>query len=730
MDSVIAWRYWVGRRSGKGLVFLLLAVVVSGLVSIVAAAAVEDTPAIRIKRTETGPVVDGVLSDPAWRDAARIEGFVQREPRTGEPASERTVVLITYDEENLYFGFHCYDSSPGSITAKEMARDADLSQDDRVQIILDTFLDRRTGYWFQIGPRGSIGDALISDNGAVFNKDWDTLWEGRAVIHDEGWDAEVAIPFQSLSFPQGSDTWGLKLIRHIKRLEESDYWPTANLDSYNFQVSDAGLVVGLEGIRQGHGLDIRPYGLGGLHHEENGNYGLKGDVGVDVFYRVTPSVQAALTVNTDFAETEADTRRTNLTRFPLFFPEKRDFFLDGASYFTFGTNRNDLIPFFSRRLRLDVGGRPIPILGGGKLTGQVGDWNLGFLGVAEDRNDETRGYGVARIRRNFGRESSVGFLGTTGNAVGEEDSRLLGADLRLATSRFRDDKNLALTLFGLWTDTDTAAGSDAAFGGELAYPNDFVDAVVGFQEIGDRFEPGLGFVPRRGIRSSYANFALRPRPERWDIRQLSFGTEFEYTTDLDNRLLTRILELQPVNIRFDSGDQLGGELHLNFEYLDEAFHIHPDHAIPVGEYRFIDYRATFDSARRRRFWFSAEGNWGEFYSGRRKGTELAMGYKVAVPVFLSVEWEQDRVYLPSGSFTATVSRFVANVLFSPDVTLYNYIQYDNLSRVLGWQSRFYWILQPGNEIIVVWNANVSEPWDQPRWGDTNARLKVNYNFRF
>ena len=690
-----------------------------------------DRGRIEVSPTDTPPVIDGILDDAAWDGAARIEDFLQREPATGAPATERTLALVTFDARNLYIGFRCFDSRPEAITAKEMARDADLAQDDRVQIILDTFLDRRTGYWFQIGPRGSIGDALVGDNGAVFNKEWDGLWQGRARIHEGGWDAEVAIPFQTLAFPKGSTTWGLKLIRHVKRLEEVAYWPVANLNTYRFQVSDAGTMEGLEGIDQGLGLDVRPYAVGGFLREAEGNRALVGDVGLDLFYRLGPALQSAVTVNTDFAETEVDARQTNLTRFPLFFPEKRDFFLDGASYFTFGNNRRDLLPFFSRRLGLDGAGRPMPILGGVKLTGQQGPWNLGLLSLAEDRpNEGHRGYGVARVRRNVGRESSAGVILTAGNALGPEGNTLAGADLRLATSRFRGGKNLAFTLYGLRSDTEGPVGADTAYGAEITYPNDLLEAEAGFREIGDRFRPGIGFVPRDGIRNAYLGLALQPRPERWGVRQTSFGGALDYVTDLEGRLLTRVVQLRPVAVRMDSGDGFGTGVVFSHEVLDEEFRIRPGYSIPADEYSFVSYLVEAETARRRNLWVASRLGWGGFFNGRRRTVEAAVGYKVAIPLYVSAEYLHNRVFLPSGSFSANVSRLQLNVLFSPDVTLYNYMQYDNFSRLLGWQSRFYWILRPGNEIILVWNANVREPWEEARWGETAARVKVNYNFRF
>ncbi|MDX9810775.1 MAG: DUF5916 domain-containing protein, partial [Bacteroidales bacterium] len=278
--------------------------------------------------TDKAPVIDGLIDDDVWKQAASVSDFVQREPRTGEPITEKTVFLFLYDNNNLYIGFRCYDD-PGGITAKEMARDVDLSNDDRVQVILDTYLDGRSGYWFQMGPRGSIGDALINENGKDFNKSWDGLWDGKAKITDEGWEGELIIPFKTMGFLPGNDTWGLKIIRNIKRKSETAYWPPTTLNADRFQISDAGRISGLKNITQGIGLDLVPYVTGGFSKKENASSDPVLDAGIDAFYQITPSLKAAVTVNTDFAQTEVDQKQINLTRFSLYFPEKRDFFLDG-----------------------------------------------------------------------------------------------------------------------------------------------------------------------------------------------------------------------------------------------------------------------------------------------------------------------------------------------------------------------------------------------------------------
>lgn len=703
---------------------LLLVPVLTCLLSAVVA-----QTTITAVRVDEPPRIDGILDDAAWTHAAVIEGFVQREPHPGEPVSEKTQVLICYTSDFIFFAFRCFDE-PSAITAKEMARDVDLSPDDRVQIILDTFLDGRNAYWFQIGPRGSIGDALISENGAAFNKQWDGLWAGKARIHAKGWDAEVAIPFRTLSFRPGQTRWGLKLIRHIKRNLERAYWPTANLDTYGFQVSDSGILDGLEGITQGVGLDVSPYALAGTDQRTEDGVNRVGDVGLDAFYQITPGLKSALTVNTDFAQTEVDARQINLTRFPLFFPEKRDFFLDGANYFSFGPAGESLIPFFSRRVGLDASGNPIPIIWGGKMTGQYGDWNLGFLNIMDNRTTRNPNFTVIRVRRNLGHQSSVGFISTRGNALSDADNYTVGGDFKLASSTFRGHKNIALSLYGLKSGTAGLTGDDRAFGAEFSYPNDFLNLRTGFRQIDKNFIAGVGFVPRVDVRESYAAATLGPRPERWGVLQMFFGAGFDYVTDLDNRLLTRRIDVTPLRVLFLSGDGFSLKTGSDYEYLTGDFQIHPEHLIPLGGYEFFRHQVEFESARRRNLWFSTGYEWGSFYTGRRTDTSFAGGYKVAVPLYVEFGIDRNHVSLADGEFTTNVSRMNVDVLFSPDVTLYSFLQYDNLSHTMGWQSRFRWILKPGNEILFVWNSNWREPFQRMQLAESTARVKLRYNFRF
>lgn len=576
------------------------------------------------------------------------------------------------------------------------------------------------------------------------NKDWDGIWIGRSSIQNHGWETEIAIPFKSLNFHPNQERWGLKLLREIQHRSEIAYWPVANIDTYKFQVSDAGVLIGLQGITQGLGIDIRPYALAGIDQQKGKDLKYPTDLGLDVFYQITPGLKSVVTLNTDFAQTEVDDRQVNLTRFRLFFKEKRDFFLDGANYFHFSREGDrsspkstQLIPFFFRRIGLSENGNPIPIIGGVKVTGQTGKWNLGLLDVVDDRKHGRENFTVLRLTRNFGSQSTIGIIGTSGNAISDEKNNVIGADVSLATSTFRGDKNLEFLLFGLKSTSQNLVGNDCAFGSEISYPNDFFSIRLGYSQIENNFFAGVGFVPRKNIRNTYFEIGLGPRPKKWGILQFEFESEFDYITDLNNRLLTREIEFTPVGIRFLSGEEASFKLSQQFEVIDKDFNIFGDFIIPYGTYNFWRYAFSLSSAQRRNLFAEMNYKWGNFWNGNRKQTELELGYKVCVPLFLGLEYEHNDVDLPVGNFYADVFRFTGDILFSPRMTLNSFIQYDNDSQKIGWQSRFRWIIKPGNEIIFVWNsiwrdplAHIHPSIENFALAESTTRLKINYNYRF
>ncbi len=694
-------------------------------------------PVIQAVKTDTPPHIDGNVTEEVWDNAFLVTDFFQREPNLGALVSQKTEFLVCYDEHHIYFAVKCWDD-PQKITAKEMARDVSLGNDDRIQIILDTYLDRRNGYWFQIGPRGSIGDALISENGAAFNKEWDGLWTGKASIKDYGWEAEVAIPFKSLGFDKSNTQWGIKYIRHIVSNIESSYWPEANLNTHKFQVSDAAILDGIENITQGIGLDISPYLVTGLDSKKGESTDPKLTGGVDLFYQITPSLRTSLTINTDFAETEVDDRQINLTRFSLHFPEKRDFFLNGANYFQFGIEGDDnspaakrIIPFFSRRMGLDEFGQPIPINYGGKLTGQYNKWNIGLLHMNDDRETGNQNFSVLRLSHNLGKQSSIGIIGTHGNALADSMNQLAGADIKLSTSTFQRNKNVTFTFFGLKSKTRNLSEDNSAWGTQFSYPNDLIKARLGHHQIGKNFVAGMGFVPRTNIKETYGEFELGPRPGKWGIMQVLLGGSFNSISNLESKKVeTAEIQIKPLGIRFFSGEEIGYSLLNQQEYLYTGFNIFEEIVIPQNGYQWWRHKLDLKTKGARNIWGEASYGFGDFYNGKREDIIIKANWKVSVPFFLGGSFIQNNVNLPQGNFTANIYQLNANILFNPDITLYNFVQYDNASKNAGWQSRFQWIVKPGNEIIVAWNARLLKN-EGPFYMDESAlRLKLKYNIRF
>ena len=687
-------------------------------------------------RVNTPPIIDGHINESVWEQAFKIDHFIQREPNPGAEVSEKTIVSVCYDANNLYFAVKCFDD-PKKITAKEMARDVSLGNDDRVQIILDTYLDHRNGYWFQIGPRGSIGDALISENGASMNKEWDALWTGKSSINSEGWEAELSIPFKTIGFDPNKTVWGMKLIRNIKRKLETSYWPVANLNTHRFQISDSGLLEGLEGITQGIGIDIAPYVIGGINTVHGAKNKSHADGGMDIFYQVTPKLKASLSINTDFAETEVDDRQINLTRFNLYFPEKRDFFLDGSNYFKFGIEgddnnpyRNSIAPFFSRRLGLDNNGNMLPVRYAAKITGSQNNWNLGLMHISDERDYGNSHLSVGRISRNIGAQSSVGVIGTYGNTLSNIENKVGGFDLKLATSKFQKNKNIALTLFGLISDTPDKKNNNTSWGADIAYPNDLLFFGLGHYEIGENFVAGIGFVPRNNIKATYGNLSIGPRPNKWGILQVKSGAGFNYITNFNNVMVTREIKLSPIGIRFKSGEEFYYSINQQYEFLTSDFNIYSMFIIPKNEYTFWHQNFQLITAGSRNLAGAINLGSGDFYNGHKQDLKLTINYKVAVPVFIGVNYAINHVSLPEGDFTAKIYQFNANILVNPTITLYNYFQYDNSSEKLGWQSRFQWILKPGNEIILAWTSGWSQPGSRMIMDESALRLKLKYNIRF
>ena len=690
-------------------------------------------------RTTDKIKLDGRLDEAAWAAATPIGPLVQRVPHELQPASEEAEVRVLYDTDNLYVGIVCRDREAKAIVSTQLARDSDLGVDDYVVVVVDPFFDKRNGFFFQVNPAGARSDGQISNNQERASYNWDGIWNAATHRTGDGWSVEMAIPFKTLRFKPGQATWGLNVERQIKRKQEQDRWAAPRQNVWITNLAEAGLLGGLEGLQQGKGWELRPYASGG---QEQGDG--TGKAGLDVTKNITPNLTAVLTVNTDFAETEADARQVNLTRFPLFFPEKRQFFLEGAGTYDvagLGTRNVDLIPFFSRSIGL-IEGQEVPLLAGAKVAGRVGNYNIGFLDVETrkvdglqldegERNLAKQNLLVARVSRNLFTQSQVGFIVTRGNPEGTGDNNLIGADLRLATSTFKGGKNLSLDLWGMRTDA-APLGVDHAFGARLDFPNDLWDVSLNFKRIGENFRPALGFLPRAGILKLSPGVAFQPRPGKWGIRQFFFELEPDYITNLRGRLENWRVFTAPFNVRTESGEHLEWNWIPQFEHLDAPFEITTGVIVPPGSYRFTRYRAEVNTAEKRPWVVDLAFRYGGFYDGHLKQLEGALTLKPSTHVLLKLGGEWNDVDLPEGPFKTRIYAVTFEYNFSPNVTWANLVQYDSESRLLGAQSRFRWILRPGNDLFLVvnrgWEKRVTDGDYIPTFDRASAKLQ--YTFRF
>jgi hypothetical protein len=720
-----------------------LAVIYVAILSLPLAAA--DGPEVAVRRLSGKIQVDGVLNEPAWRESPAIQEFAQVEPRSGDPATENTRVWLAYSKDALYIAVRCEDRGP-KIVATEMRRDAGLGDNDNIEIVLDTFHDHRNAYYFATNAAGALVDGRITENRQPA-LEWDGIWNVRTRIDEQGWTAEFEIPFKTVGFNPSLRDWGFNISRYLARGRETSRWASPSLDVQLSQAVRAGHLTGLEGLSQGVGLDIKPYGIAGYTRDIEKADKLRGvrDGGADVFYRITSNLVSSTTFNTDFAETEVDSRQVNLTRFPLFFPEKRSFFLEDAGIFEFAQTGEDgggdFVPFFSRTIGL-VRGEEAPIRAGEKLTGKVGRFDIGLLdsqtgalnGEAGSPRIPGKNLAVGRVKANFLSQSYIGALLTNGDPTGETSNQVAGLDLKLATSNFLNrEKNLSLMLFGSKSRTTGIEGRDAAYGGVIAYPNDFVSLQYKWMKIGENYNPALGFVPRRGVRVSSASAEIRPRPKNlWNIRQMSFEFEYNDYYNLTNRTSeTQELKATPFQWFLNGGEMISYEWSLNREQLFEPWQITDGVIIPAGRYSFNSHGIQIESSPGKPLSVSLEAGTGSFFSGSRRQAGGEVTWRRNRHLTTSLRLEQNWIRLKQGSFDTSLLMYRLDYSFTPFLTLANFIQYDTESQNIGLQSRLRWILTPGNDVFVVLNhAWQEDQFNRFEAAQTRFRVKFNYTFRF
>ena len=668
-----------------------------------------------MSETET-VTLDGRLDEDIWMRAVPATNFIQMDPNNGQPATEQTEVRIVYNADMLYMGVTLFDSEPEKLIYYQMQRDGNLPADDKLQWAIDTFNDGRTAYWWEMNPLGSMADALRGANNAN-NRQWDGIWDARANRSEIGWTLEIEVPFRTMNFNPDTEAWGINFQRTIARKNEVSLWMGWPRNQGLNRMSNAGLLTGIREVTQGRGLDVKPYVVGTSESfPGRGDSSVTNDanVGVDLFYNLTPQLRANLTVNTDFAQAEVDARQVNLTRFSLLFPEKRDFFLDGSLFFDFASTSggDDVIPFFSRRIGLDERNTPQRINFGSKLTGQAGAFDIGVLQVQTGNEGSVLGenFGVMRLKRRIGRESYLGGMYTLRNprAGGIDTRQTVGLDFRLATSTFLGSSNLGGSGYLLRTTNPLDTGRNAAFGAEISYPNDPLNAQIEYMEVQENYDAAVGFTRRRGFRNINPRVTFAPRPRQHPlIRRFNFGGEMDWFLDpRDNRLLTREIDVTAFQVDLHTQDSIQFHVVPTYERLEEDFGIAPGVTLPVGqEYNFTRYRIQGSTTSRRPLALSPEVEWGSFYSGDRLRLSLTANLRAAPGQMFTFTNEWNRVSLAEGQFYTRLYRVIAETQFNPRIAIVNNVQYDSQSAVIGWQSRFRWIINPGNDLYFVYIHN-------------------------
>ncbi len=681
--------------------YLLLFLVLVALPTPVSAMPEVEVPAALISTAEA-PKIDGVLDDPIWQRLDPITDFRQREPVEGAEATERTEVRIAYDADHLYFGFIMHDREPAKVRANVFDRGGRIDKDDRVIIALDTYHDRRNAYIFEINPLGTQDDALLTDEQST-NWNWDCVYYSEGRVTERGWELEVAIPFSQIRFAKVEPlNMGVAIMRTINRKNETAIWPYISPDFRMgiFQVSQYAALTGLHGMKRGRHLEIKPYLLTGAQTRDvgpNREADIVRDVGVDVKYGVTSNLTLDLTLNTDFAQVEADNAQINLTRFNLFFPEKREFFLERAGLFTFG-NAGETEVFFSRRI-----GITNDILAGARLTGQAGPVSLGLLNIQTKQEEGVAGsnHGVARVRADVHPRATVG--GLFANLEGPDAfNRALGVD---GTVRLLGSSRIDAWFANVW-DTDKAA-SDAAGSLDALLRNDRYSLEFGYTNVGTNFQPAIGFVRRLDMIRYRSEVGFRPLVGDGSgfVRRLSFFVEGEYIEGQDHEKQSTEIEGSAF-VFFRARDHAGIEVGRAFERLEAPFLIRPDVEIVPGDYTFdtITFFGSFDQSRR--LYASLEVEAGSFFDGTRTGLSGQLGFRFSKHLKMEGLLNHNIIALPfdNGDFSATVAGLTVQVATSRKLFANALVQYDNFSKALQANVRVNWIHTPGSDLFLVFNT--------------------------
>lgn len=703
------------------LLFLLLGLINAAVV--IAQPMQQSTPGIQAQPlfeitaiyAEEAPRIDGHLDDAIWQTIEPVTNFTQLWPEEGAAPTELTEVRIAYDRDNLYIAYKFYDRNPELIRAKNLERGGRNDRDDHAYIALDTYQDKRNAYLFEMNALGTQDDATITDEGITLDSfSWDAVFVSETVIDDEGWSMEVSIPFRQLRFPKGEELeFGLMLSRMINRKNERVMWPPIGLEFGTFgalaAVSQYGTLKGLKNVRRGKNIEIKPYVIAGAEEvrpdlqTEATDANFTRDLGVDIKYGISSNLTLDLTINTDFAQVEADNVQLNLSRFSLFFPEKREFFLERSGLFEHGNPRSTQT-FFSRRIGLTN-----QILAGGRMTGQIGRFSVGVLNIetgeeiGELLGSRSANNTVARIRTSVFPRATAGAIFTNFDHDGYYN-RVAGVD---AQYRFWGSSEFSTWYTNMW-DANTALNDDAGHA-SLTVQNDLYGARATFTSIGENYNPVLGFVRRRNIRQYTGRLMYNPLVESealpW-VRRLNFLGDYDYIEGQDGMKQTTETTLL-ARAEFNRRDNIDLTYQRQFERLDVPFFIQQDAPIPEGDYTFAKYGINGMTDSSRRLYGSGGISTGTFFNGNRTDIEGGLGFRQSQYLQLESSINYSIIDLPitNGKFDATTLSLSVLGALNRKFFARALIQYDNFSRDLQANIRFDWIHTPGSDLFLVFNTS-------------------------
>jgi hypothetical protein len=675
-------------------------------------------------RIDTEITLDGRVDEPDWKLAIPATDFLQRTPRTGEPASERTEARFLYDSDNIYVGLTCFDSDLENMRVTELKEDFDISRTDLIQLIFDSLHDGRSGFSFSVNPAGGKRDSQLSQNGTV-NNDWDGVWDAKTSQNEEGWFIEYRIPFKTLRFTNSpSQEWGLQISRRLLRRNEESNWAPVPLRFQATRTALAGFLRGLENIRQGRNLKLKPYVIARTTQVRTGSelrttqsLGSLDDwqcalcpfqTGFDLKYSLTSSVTLDGTYHTDFAQVEADQQQVNLTRFNLFFPEKRDFFLENVGIFTFGAGggnnqaNSNLVPFFSRRIGLSSTGTPIPIMGGSRVSGQVSSFDFGVLAMKTERlaTIPSNNYLVGRIRRNLFRNSWIGGLVTNRDSTLAGDyNRVYGTDVHF---QFYD--RLEFDSFLLASNTPDRQGRNQARRFQTAWRDDDLTISGEYNAVQTNFNPEVGFV-RRGNMSQYAtDLSWRPRLERSDaIRNLIFSAGIDYYNGGETGKIETRTQEATAGIQFENNGSINFTVNETFDRLVNPFPIRANISIPAGDYSYLSYTASVNTGQNRRLAGTGNATWGQFWNGRNKSVGGTIIWRPNYHFNLDLSYNRNSVKLTEGSFTTDLVGLRFLYAFTPRAFFNAFLQYNADTHQVSSNIRFNIIHHPLSDLYLVYN---------------------------